>query len=497
MALRHQVELNGGCEEGTRTDENLIGNKHENLEEGVAEQLEKSADAQMSVVIGPERDHVETGVTVDGSDISARIDNAEARIGHFDVRLSDVGGKINIVTSVPFLSDVCAGNKCVSVIVEEPGKSESSQNKVQKTSESDPKAKINGTHKERENGTNVNNKQGLAEEKSPNKNNNLMLQHRFADLDVTNKQTNFCEERTVDNFGHIQIQSSSEIDGLKAQKNLEPVQDEPMNKPSLFCQEIIEDKLSKMLAIVTESNNLPSFQITYKNDTSSSPMTESNEKCMGDPFCSTIVAEAEITSTENACEKYSSYDQKKKCLTESVVTIEGFVSRDDGNSQDEGKRETSEMAVSVDSKSVSVMIEKVKDVGDKASSVDEYSDKRSQNAAKTEIIEMKECQCGTMSVDNEREQISTQKVEDLGNSGKSDKDSLNTPATETESKVQSSERSETMDKVGNNADKITDVLVASDKVINENDQEVPSKMSTSPEQEVPDETLSKIALKVW
>ena len=499
-ALHHQIGLNGGCEEETRENENLIGNKRENLEEGVAERLEKSVDAQMNVVIGPGKDHVETGVTINGSNVSGRIDNVEARIGHFDARLSDVGGKINVVTGVPFLSDVCAGNKYVSVIDEEPDKSEISQSEVQKTSEYDPKTKINGTYKERKNGRNVNNEQGLAEEKSPNKNNNLMLelqQRRVANLDMTNKQTTFCAERTIDNFGPIQTPSSNEIDDMKAQMNLEPVQNEPMNKPVLSCQEIIKDKLSEMLAIVTESNNLPSSQDTYINGTNSSPTAESNEKCLGDPFCSTKVAEAEITSTENACEKYSSYDQKKKCLTESVVTIEGFVSRDDGNLQDEGKRETSEMAVSVDSKCVSVMIEKVKDVGDKASSVDEYSDKRSQNAAKTEIIEMKECQCETMSVDNEREQISTQKVEDLGNSAKSDKDSLNTATTETGSKVPSSEKSETIDKVGNNADKITDVLVASDKVIDENDQEVPSKMSTSPEQEVPDEILSKIALKVW
>ena len=487
-ALHHQIELNGGCEEETRENENLIGNKRENLEEGVAEQLEKSVGTQMSVVIGPGRDHVETGVTINGSDVSGRIDNVEARIGHFDARLSDVGGKINVVTGVPFLSDVCAGNKCVSIIDEEPDKSEISQSEVQKTSECDPKTKINGTPKERENGKNVN-EQGLAEEKSPNKNNNLMLelqQHRVADLDMTNKQTTFCAERTMDNFGPIQKPSSNEIDGTKAQKNLEPVQDEQDDDS---CQEIVKGKLSEMLAVITESNNLPSSQITYR--------TLHNEKCLGDPFCSTTVAEAEITFTENTCEKYLSNDQKKKCLEESVVTNEGFVSRDDGNSQDEGKRETSEMVVSVDSKCVSIMIEKVKDVGDAASSVDEYSDKRSQNASKTEITEMKECQCGTMSVDNEREQTSSQKVEDLGNSGKSDKHSLNTPATETESKVPSSERSETMDEVGNNVDKITDVLVASDKVIDENDQEVPSKMSTSPEQEVPDETLSKIALKVW
>lgn len=500
-AIHHQSELNGGCKEETRTDENLIGNKRENLEEGVAEELEKGVDAHMSVVIGSERDHVETEVTIGESDVSTRVDNVEARIGHFDARLSDVGGKINTVASVPFLADVCAGNKYVGVIVEKPGTSESCQNEVQKkTAECEPK--MNGTHKEGEDDSNVNNEQGLAEEKNPNKNNvipeprpELPPQHGVADLDVTNKPITLCEERTMDNLGHIQIPSSNEFDDVKAQKNLEPVQNEPMNKPSLSCQENIEDKPSEMLAIVTESNSLPSSKINNKNNTNSSPTVESNEKSLDDPIHSATVAEAESTSAENAREKYPFDSQKKKCLTESVVSNEDFVNSDK-NSLDAVKIQPSVIAMSVESECVSAVVEKVKDVRDTPRSVDENSDKSSKNAARTEIIEMKECQGETMTVDNECEQVNIEKVEDVENSEKSDKNALNTSITERESKVPSSERSETMDRVGNSADKITDVLVANDKVAHENDQEVPSKMSISPKQEVPDETVPKIELKV-
>ena len=481
----HQIELNRECTEEARVEENLSGRKRE---ESVAEELERnrvSVDTQIKAVVGLAGDHVQTDINISGereSDVHVRIGKVEAQTDHFDARVSDVGEKI---TSVPFLADVFKGNKHARDYEEEAKESEYSQNNMEEKTKSEPK--MNKMYKERNDANKIdNNQQSLAEEKNVKEENVMpeLSQHVIENLHVS-KVTNVCEEINTIGLSHIPVLSSNEMDGMKAQKNFKPVQNESTNKPkALSSQESIEDKLSEMLAIVTESNSQPPCLIKHQNNTNSSPMTENNEKSACDPVHSITVSEAEIISTASEGDNYKSNGQEK-CLKESVVSNAGFVSGGN-NSEDVAEGETSETVTSFDGDCVSAMVEQLKEV----SHVHQCSDKSSQNAATTEVIQMQPGQCETMSVDSKREQINIEKVENVRNSEKGDKNSPNTPTTETEGNLLSSENSETMrDNVGNIVQERIDVLVGSDKVVQENDLEVREN-----DQEVPG--ASKIAQKV-
>ena len=481
----HQIELHRECTEEARVEESLSGRKREG---SVAEELERnrvSVDTQIKAVFGLAGNHVQTDISISGegeSDVHVRIDKVEAQTDHFDARVNDVGEKI---TSVPFLADVYKGDKHARDYEEEAKESQYSQNNMEKKSKSEPK--MNEMYKERNDANKIDNNQpSLAEEKNVKEKIVMpeLSQHVIENLHVS-KVTTVCEEINMISLSHIPVLSSNEMDGMKAQKNFKPVQNESTNKPKAFSsQESIEDKLSEMLAIVTESNSQPPCLIKHKNNTNSSPMTEDNEKSSCDPVHSITVSEAEIISTASEGDKYTPNGQEK-FLKESAVSNAGFVSGGN-NSEDVAEGETSEMVTSVDGAGVSAMVEQLKEV----SHVQQCSDKTSQNAATTETIQMQPGQCETMSVESKREQVNIEKVENVRNSEKSDKNSPNTPTTEAEGNLPSSGNSETMrDNVGNIVQEKIDVLVASDKVVHDTDQEVHEN-----DQEVPG--ASKIAQKV-
>lgn len=415
-----QIETNRRNKEEKRIAKSMNDNKSESSKESMVNKFETS-----TVIVGQMND-----VT--------RLSNIEARVSYFDA------------LGLQTLADTCAVVSAVEHVVsvaKEPGKSDSSQNKLQNEAERETKEML-GERRDNENDNN-NNSQHLAEENIPNKNNNVIpekQQDAIADVIMSSlsKPTTLCEEGTTDNLVIRKI-PSSEIDGKKAQNNVMAILNEPMNKSSSpSSQEIIKDKLSEMLSMITENeSNRPALSQTKSDsNTNATTMIENTDK--DGPV------EASVTDTK-------------------ILSIES----DKCNSDGPQERVSNSLV---------------------------NSDKNSHNSAKTENIEIKQREM--MSVDDECYPAIIEKEEDAGNKQVSadvncDKNSQKAIATVevTENKDLSSQET---------SERVEDFI---SKSIDFHDQEVPDKVATSPEQEVPDKMVTSppsrkekyisVILKVW
>ncbi|CAB3996809.1 Hypothetical predicted protein [Paramuricea clavata] len=403
-----KIETNRRSKEKKRMAKNVSPHKSERSKESMVNKFETS-----TVIVGQMND-----VT--------RLSNIVARVSDFDA------------LGLQTLADTCAVVSAVEHVVsvaKEPGKSDSSQNKLQTEAERETKG-MRGERRDNENDNNNNNSQHLAEENIPNKNNYVIpekQQDAIADVIMSSlsKPTTLCEEGTTDNLV-IRTIPSSEIDGRKAQNNVMAMLNETMDTSSsprpASSQEIIKDKLSEMLSLVTEneSNRLPLSQTKSDRNTNATTMIENTDK---DGPVEAGVTDTEILSIESADKRKSDGPQER--VSNSFVN----------------------------------------------------SHKNSHNLAKTENIEIK--QRGMMSVDDECYPAIIEKEEDAGNRqvsadvncGKNSQKATATVEVTGNKDLSSQETSE----------RVEDFI---SKSIDFHDQEVPDKVATSPEQEVPDKMVS-------
>ncbi len=346
------------------------------------------------------------------SDVPARISDVEARVSDFDARLSDVGARIRDVIGLQTLAETCANEEYIDVVTveDEPG-SESpqrgSQNQETSCSTSESETKSGETRDDR----NDNKPQFMGEAKISD----VIPDDAIVDVVMSNqnKPTALCEE--------VSNPLSNENDDKKAQNN------KSMDE-SLSSQEIIEEKLSEILSIVTEWNEGSLSQTKSESNTNASPITENADKYLDDPL-KTSVTVTEMMPSESESEKCKLDGSQHKC-------VEDRVSNSLAN-----------------------------------------SDKNSQN--RSEDMEIKQ------SMSNECYLAITEKVEDV-----EDKNSQKATTTKTKEIVGSKDLSYQEKKVGDFISKRMDIPIASDKDVHENDQEVPNKMATSPEQEVPNKMIT-------
>ena len=365
----NQIETNGKNKEERKSDECTKEMKTSKLESSTV------IDEQISDAAGLETTELGRDVvSPEISDVGAQVGNADSQISDFDARLSQVDAQMVDVIDLQTLADTCAEEEYIDVLTvdEEPCESfhfgviqnqvphndEKTETKRPGKEKEDKKTGSHSLDKDKETILNA-----IPEQQQLQEQQQQQQQHAIADVIIQSKSTPFCEANLV----NLKMPLSDEKDDIKAQNN------EPTNRSSsLNSQEIIQEKLSEILAIVSKEEwNEP--RLSQTKFRSPSQIAENADKCFGDPI-KTSDTEIKIKS-----DKHTPDGLENNCVEEKVPKS---LANNDTDSQNTSKIENIEIEqyeeMQVDNPAVT---EKVKDSENKQVSNCVNSDKNSQKAS--------------------------------------------------------------------------------------------------------------------